>query len=57
MINNKYLPGSLLAVSLVALVAAPAAFAQNDDSVFEEVIVTATKRAENIYDVPMAAPY
>jgi iron complex outermembrane receptor protein len=54
MINNNYLPCSLLAVSLVALTAAPAALAQIEDSVFEEVIVTATKRAENIYDVPMA---
>ncbi|MCH7503736.1 MAG: TonB-dependent receptor [Proteobacteria bacterium] len=54
MINNNYLPFSVLAASLVALGAAPVAVAQTEDSVFEEVIVTATKRAENIYDVPMA---
>jgi iron complex outermembrane receptor protein len=28
--------------------------AASDESIFEEVIVTATKRAESIYDVPMA---
>ena len=54
MINNKYLPGSLIAVSLVALAAAPAALAQIEDSLFEEITVTATKREQNIYEVPIA---
>lgn len=54
MFNNKYLPGPLLAVSLVALAAAPAALAQIEDSLFEEITVTATKREQNIYEVPIA---
>lgn len=34
----------------------PAAFAQQDtgDSLFEEIVVTATKRAQSIYEVPIA---
>ncbi len=31
-----------------------AGYAQDDDSLFEEITVTATKRAMNIYDVPVA---
>ena len=54
MINNKYLPLSALAVSLVAMATAPAALAQNEDSLFEEITVTATKREQNIYEVPIA---
>ncbi len=33
---------------------ASGAFAQDDDSLFEEITVTATKRAESIYEVPIA---
>ena len=54
MINNNYLPCSLLAVSLVALTAAPAALAQIEDSLFDEITVTATKREQSIYEVPIA---
>ncbi len=54
MINNNYLPCSLLAASLVALTAAPAALAQNEDSLFDEITVTATKREQSIYEVPIA---
>lgn len=54
MINNNYLPFSVLAASLVALGAAPVAIAQTEDSLFEEITVTATKREQNIYEVPIA---
>ncbi len=54
MINNNYLPFSVLAASLVALGAAPVAVAQTEDSLFEEITVTATKREQNIYEVPIA---
>jgi len=30
------------------------ALAQEEESIFEEIIVTATKRAQNIYEVPIA---
>lgn len=51
--NTKpYLSVLLGAVLPAALLAEPA-IAQ-DDELFEEVIVTATKRAENIYEVPFA---
>lgn len=40
------------AATLVALLGAPAAYAQ--DGVIEEVVVTATKRAESVQDVPLA---
>ncbi len=45
--------GQLLAVAIPLCLAATPAAAQ-DDEYFEEVIVTATKRAQNIYEVPFA---
>lgn len=36
------------------LVFSPAGFAQDDDSLFDEITVTATKRAQSIYEVPIA---
>ncbi len=44
----------VLAASGMLLGASPAAFAQDDTSLFEEITVTATKRAESIYEVPVA---
>lgn len=44
----------LLALSLSGQVMAQDASEYSDDSVLEEVIVTATKRAENIQDVPIS---
>ena len=54
--KKKNLAGILCAASLSALVVGPAALAQeqDDDSVFETVTVTAQKRAQSIYDVPVA---
>ncbi len=50
--NNKMLLCVLsgLALSSVSAVAT----AQDDDNLFEEITVTATKRAQNIYEVPIA---
>jgi iron complex outermembrane recepter protein len=47
----------ICAATLGALIVGPAALAQaqeDDDSVFETVIVTAQKREQSIYDVPVA---
>jgi len=51
--NNKLLALCALAAPFCL---SSAAFAQQDtgDSIFEEITVTATKRAQNIYDVPVA---
>ena len=43
-----------LAGGMFSNIAVAQGAAASGDAVFEEVIVTATKRAENIYDVPMA---
>ncbi|MGB5331003.1 MAG: TonB-dependent receptor plug domain-containing protein [Woeseiaceae bacterium] len=43
-----------IAASGVLLGAAPFAFAQDSESLFEEITVTATKREQNIYEVPIA---
>ena len=57
--SKKILPGYLL-TSALALVLAVAvfnvtpAFAQSEELVLEEVIVTATKRAESLQDVPIS---
>ena len=52
--NERNLAAVMCAASLGALGVAPAALAQEDDSVFETVIVTAQKREQSIYDVPVA---
>src|SRR5688572_19726870 len=53
--NRKNLAIFMCAAPLGALGLAPAAHAQEeDDSVFDTVIVTAQKRAQSIYDVPLA---
>ncbi|MCZ6827261.1 MAG: hypothetical protein O7D88_07160, partial [Gammaproteobacteria bacterium] len=51
--NSKYL---LLGVLLGTAVSVPqAALAQQDgDSIFEEITVTATRREQSIYQVPVA---
>ena len=43
----------LAAIGLLSGMAS-GAYAQDDDSLFEEITVTATKRAESIYEVPVA---
>ncbi len=53
MMYKKFVPVCAFAATMVALGTTPA-HAQDDDSVFEEITVTATKRVQNIYDVPMA---
>ena len=53
--NKRNLAIIMSAVPIVAIGAGQAAVAQEtSDSVFETVIVTATKREQNIYDVPAA---
>ena len=55
--NKKNLAVIMCAAPLGALGVGPAALAQapeDDDSVFETVIVTAQKREQSIYDVPVA---
>jgi iron complex outermembrane receptor protein len=55
--NKKNLAAILCAAALGSLGVAPAAFAQeqkDDDSLFETIIVTAQKREQSIYDVPVA---
>ena len=54
--NKKDFAFVMCAAPLGALGLAPAALAQEqeDDSVFEEVVVTAQKREQSIYDVPVA---
>jgi iron complex outermembrane receptor protein len=45
----------LLGLSVTAALAiSPVAFAQNGDALIEEITVTATKRAQSIYEVPIA---
>jgi iron complex outermembrane recepter protein len=53
---NKNLAVFMYAAPLCALGMAPAAFAQEqeDDSVFDTITVTAQKREQSIYDVPVA---
>ena len=43
-----------IAASGMLLGAAPVAFAQDSESLFEEITVTATKREQNIYEVPIS---
>jgi iron complex outermembrane receptor protein len=54
--HRKKLTITAIGLSLAVGTLSNAAFAQEEQeaSVFEEVIVTATKREESIYDVPMA---
>ena len=54
--NTRNPAGIMFAAALGALGLGPAALAQaqEDDSVFETVIVTAQKREQSIYDVPVA---
>ncbi len=49
---KKILPCALFGVALAG--ASSSALAQDDDNLFEEITVTATKRAQNIYEVPIA---
>ncbi|MGB5625825.1 MAG: hypothetical protein WBM61_08845, partial [Woeseiaceae bacterium] len=50
--NNKVLMCALSAVALCGGISVAAA--QDDGSLFEEITVTATKRARSIYEVPIA---
>lgn len=43
-----------IAVTGLLLGAGPSAFAQDDNGLLEEITVTATKRAQSIYEVPIA---
>lgn len=53
--NKNNLALCLLCTGAVGLAPGPAALAQGDDaSLFEEITVTATKREQNIYEVPMS---
>jgi iron complex outermembrane recepter protein len=52
--NKKDLAVIMCAAPLGALGVAPVALAQEDDSVFETVIVTAQKREQSIYEVPVS---
>jgi iron complex outermembrane receptor protein len=53
--NNKKLALVLGAIPVAGIGIQPAAFAQGADKpIFEEVIVTAQKREQSIYDVPVA---
>jgi len=54
--NKKYILLSAIGLALASGLPVNVAFAQEvqEATVFEEVIVTATKREESIYDVPMA---
>ena len=53
--NKRNLAVIMCAAPLCALFVAPAVLAQQeDDSVFDTVIVTAQKREQSIYDVPVA---
>ncbi len=49
---KKILPCALFGVALAG--ASSSALAQDDDNLFEEITVTATKREQNIYEVPIA---
>ena len=51
--NNKIALRLLVAGALVSGAVAPAS-AQDDEGLFEEITVTATKRAQSIYEVPIA---
>ena len=51
--NNKIALRLLVAGALVSGAVAPA-YAQDDEGLFEEITVTATKRAQSIYEVPIA---
>jgi len=56
-VNKKEFAAIKCVASLAALGVGPNAFAQeqqDDDSVFETVVVTAQKREQSIYDVPVA---
>ena len=48
-----FVPVCAFAATAVTLGTMPA-HAQDDDSLFEEITVTATKREQNIYEVPIA---
>jgi len=52
--KNQYLGIVLPVVSASAIAVSPVAFAQDDGSLIEEIRVTATKREQSIYEVPIA---
>jgi outer membrane receptor protein involved in Fe transport len=55
MIINRVLAfGALLPVAAAGLVFSTSASAQDEDSIFEEIVVTAQKRRQNIMEVPLA---
>ena len=52
--NNSRVIVCMLAAGAMLFGVTSASFAQEDDSFFDEITVTATKREQNIYDVPIA---
>ena len=50
----KYLSLSVVTLACAGLGLAPAVLAQDSEGQFEEITVTATKREQNIYEVPMS---
>ncbi|MEO1201133.1 MAG: TonB-dependent receptor [Pseudomonadota bacterium] len=52
--NKHYLPSSVAVAVSAALLIPAAALGQNDDSLVEEITVTAAKREQSIYEVPIA---
>ncbi len=52
--KNNRIAVSFLAASGLLLGSAPAAFGQEETSLIEEITVTATKRVQSIYEVPIA---
>ncbi|MBY0511850.1 MAG: hypothetical protein K2P94_17065, partial [Rhodospirillaceae bacterium] len=52
--TSRYISKALLASTALTLVtAAPAVHAQDDGLVIEEILVTASKRTENVYKTPI----
>lgn len=52
--NNNKAAVCLFTAGAMLFGMATAAFAQDDDALFDEITVTATKRAQSIYEVPIA---
>ena len=52
--KNTWSPRTAIACVAVSLAISPLALAQDDDGLIEEIMVTATKREQSIYEVPVA---